>query len=84
MPFVIIGQMLYNLSPAPSDQLIETTTNINRLLGEGGITQEEAQKLIDAARLTEGLSRYFGLPLEDGSAQTPQLEARRMGLLSRR
>ena len=84
MPFVIIGQMLYNLSPAPSDQLIETTTNINRLLGEGGITQEEAQKLIDAARLTEGLSRYFGLPLENGSAQTPELEARRMELLSRR
>ena len=84
MPFVIIGQMLYNLSPAPSDQLIETTTNINRLLGEGGIAPKVAQKLIDAARLTEGLSRYFGLPLEDGSAQTPQLEARRMGLLSRR
>ena len=84
MPFVIIGQMLYNLSPAPSDQLIETTTNINRLLGEGGITQEEAQKLIDAARLTEGMSRYYGLPLENGSAQTPELEARRMELLSRR
>jgi len=84
MPFVIIGQMLYNLSPTASDQLKETTAHVNRLLNENSIAPKVAQELIDAARLTEGMSRYYGLPLEDGSAQTPQLEARRMGLLSRR
>lgn len=59
--------MFYNLSPHASDQLRETTENVNSLLRTNSISLETAQKLIDAARLTEGMSQYLGLPLENGS-----------------
>lgn len=73
--------MVYNFPPNASDQLRETTTHVNRLLNENSIAPDEAKRLIDQARLTEGMSRYYGLPLENGSAQTPEVEAKRKGLI---
>ena len=87
MPFVIIRQMFpkeYNLPPYPSDQLAETVTHVNFSLEKRSITPEEADRLISEARATEACSQFYGLPLENGSAQTPQLEGRRAELLSRR
>lgn len=72
MPFATIGQMFpkeYNLPPNPSDQLTETVTHVNLLLGKGSITPAEANRLIDEARVTEAYSQFYRLPLENGSAQ---------------
>lgn len=60
-----------------SDQLKETVEQVNLHLQEGLIPEEKAGQLIKQARALEILSRYYQLPLENGSAQTLELENRR-------
>ena len=71
----------FNLPPNASDQLREATQQVNLKLRQGKISELDAQRLIDDARSTEGMSRYLGLPLEQGSAQTLEVEKRRGSLM---
>lgn len=73
----------YNLPPNASDQLRETVEQVNLRLSKDLISQEKANELIMLARHTEGLSNYFGTPLENRSAQTLKVEAQRTKLLGK-
>lgn len=64
----------------PSDQLLETIEQVNRRLLTGTMNVEEAKGLIQQARVYEILARYVGFPLENGSAQTLEVELARTSL----
>lgn len=67
----------------PSDQLRETVGQVNLRLQMGQITIDEARTLVFQARQAEILTRYSGIPPEDGSAQTLDVEHRRDELMQR-
>lgn len=65
----------------PSDQFRETVFQVNRSLSEGSMLEQKAKELVTAARQLEIFSRYFSLPLEMGSAQTEEVESRKLDLI---
>ena len=67
----------------PSDQLRETVEQINERLRRELIPQQEARRLIALALFNEIVARYYSIPLENGSAQTVEVECRRAGLFRR-
>ena len=64
----------------PSDQFREVVEQVNLRLRSNMIPMEDAARLIQLARKNEILAKYFGVPLETGSAQTLQVEGFRNAL----
>lgn len=65
-----------------SDQLRETVEQVNLRLMNGTLNESEAWRLVMSARGVEICVHYFGLPRENGSAQTLNVEFQRSLLMS--
>lgn len=61
----------------PSDQLLEVVDQVNLRLRNGTMNFIVANDLIARARMTEILAKYIGMPLENKSPQTLDVETRR-------
>lgn len=81
MPIQFEIELLFDGNP--SDQFRETVEQVNLRLKSGAIPIEDATRLIQLARKNEILAKYYGLPLENGSAQTLQVEGVRATLTVR-
>lgn len=68
----------------PSDQLRETVEQVNSQLLNGTLEETTARGLIQQALCLELFSRYFDFPLEGGSPQTLELEAKKVALRSQK
>jgi len=64
----------------PSDQLKETVGQVNLLLRLKKLSGDDAARLINIAVFVEKSSRYYGIPLENGSPQTLEVELARTKL----